>query len=110
MKSQLEGILVNENTKNSTSKVYNKLYKLGFAIGLSSPEVYSTLSLEKYLHIIPIYEYNFAYVTHAALTLPILYSVAILGTYVDITLFLSTFLRIHRYFKNRQEKLKYNQF
>ena len=90
--SNLEGLLSN-NKSQIKGKVFSylkkhpRVYNLAVSSIAAFPEMYSVLSAEKWLNIIPRYEYQFAYVQHAAITLPIIYAVAVVGTYLDIELF-----------------------
>jgi hypothetical protein len=81
-------------------KKHPRAYKLAIAGVAAFPEMYSVLSAEKGLNIIPSYEYQFAYVQHAAATLPIIYAVAVLGTYIDIELFSRIASRAYKKVKN----------
>ncbi|MGC8533190.1 MAG: hypothetical protein ACP5MV_00985 [Candidatus Parvarchaeum sp.] len=73
---------------------------------MAFPEMYSVLSAERTLHIIPSYEYQFAYVQHAAAILPVIYGVAVIGVYLDLELARVAYLKfgkkIKYYFKNIQ--------
>lgn len=68
-------------------KKHTRAYKLALASVVAFPEMYSVLLTEKELNIIPSYEYQLVYVQHAAVTMPVIYAVAVLGTYIDIELF-----------------------
>ncbi|MCL4397151.1 hypothetical protein M1494_02280 [Candidatus Parvarchaeota archaeon] len=85
-------------------KKHSKAYKIALSGIMAFPEMYSVLLAEKVLHIIPSYEYQFAYVQHATATLPVIYAVAVIGTYLDLELVKAVYLkfgkRIKDYFKN----------
>ncbi len=89
--SNLEELL-SDNKSQLKQKAFNylkkhpKTYKLLLSGIMAFPEMYSGLLTEKELNIIPSYEYHFAYVQHAAATLPVIYAVAVIGTYLDIEL------------------------
>lgn len=93
----LEEMLSNKNDGRSKLK---RKYKLGISAGLALPEVYSALSIERSFDIIPFYEYNFAYVMHATVTIPLLYLIAVFSTYLDITVSLPLASKFYSYLKD----------
>jgi hypothetical protein len=105
--SKLDRVLLPEEKSGGNKTVKHKtLYKLGISAAVAFPELYFVLTAEKQLGLIPSYEYNLAYVQHAMLTIPILYAVAIAGSYIDVSLFSSAASRLYRYLRNRPEKLQ----
>ncbi|MCL4372735.1 hypothetical protein M1384_01575 [Candidatus Parvarchaeota archaeon] len=108
--SNLEGLLSNDKVQIKDKffgyiKKHPKAYKLA-VLGIAAfPEAYSVLLAEKGLNIIPSYEYQFAYVQHAAITLPITYGVAVIGTYIDFKLFSMAALKLYKYFNNLHKSL-----
>ncbi len=109
MKSDnLEFILSKQKESKSLEKAYSavknheKSFKLGFSAGFALPEVFSVLAFERYSKIIPNYEYNFAYVQHAAVTLPFIYVIAVAATYLDASMTMHYLKKAYGLVKNRK--------
>ncbi len=109
--SNLEELLP-ENKSQLKQKAFNylkkhpKTYKLLLSGIMAFPEMYSGLLTEKEFNIIPGYEYHFAYVEHAAATLPVIYAVAVLGTYLDIELARVAYSKFGKKIKNSLKRFK----
>ena len=103
--------LLSEDKRKIKQKVFNyirkhpRMYNLAVSSIAAFPEMYAVLSAEKKLNIIPIHEYQFAYMQHAAVTLPIVYAVAVIGTYIDFKLFSMAALKLYKHFNGQHKSL-----
>jgi hypothetical protein len=100
-----EGKQIKHNALGSLKK-HAKTYKLAISSIFAFPEMYCGLLIEKESNLIPPYEYQLAYLHYAAVTFPILYAFAVMGTYIDLELFKVTISKFYKSFINLYKKFK----